>query len=261
MSHEIRTPLNAILGFADLLRKGAGWDDENERQEYLDTIHTSSKHLLGLINDILDLSKIEAGRMDVERLRCSPHALIAEVISVLRVRAQEKRLSLEYRWSSGMPESIETDSSRLRQLLMNLVGNAIKFTKTGKIEVVAYLCDQGSKTLLAIEIRDSGIGIPAEKLGSIFDPFVQADSSVTRQFGGTGLGLAISRRIVTALGGTLTVQSELGKGSVFTATIDPGRLDRVPLLEFGSTDCAEYRETLADNQCSHIASRQNPGGR
>jgi PAS domain S-box-containing protein len=236
MSHEIRTPLNAILGFADLLRQGIARDDEHERQEYLETIHTSGKHLLGLINDVLDISKIEAGRLELELTKCSPHALIAEVISVLRVRANEKGLSLEYRWSSVMPESIETDPARFRQLLMNLIGNAIKFTKAGKVSVVAYLLNKNAERKLAIEVRDTGVGIPAECLESIFEPFVQADSSVTRRFGGTGLGLAISRRIVTALGGTLTVRSEVRKGSVFTATVPTGPLDEVRLLEFASTD-------------------------
>ena len=134
---------------------------------------------------------------------------------------------------------------------MNLVGNAIKFTKEGKVEVIAYLLNLAGKTHLAIEVRDTGIGIPADKLNSIFDPFVQADSSVTRQFGGTGLGLAISRRIVAALGGALTVHSELGKGSVFTATIDPGPLDRVPLLEFGSTDAlSRAKDSPTTNTCT-----------
>ena len=132
MSHEIRTPLNAVIGFTDLLRKSGNQCDEAEREDYLETIHTSGKHLLSLINDILDLSKIEADRLEVEQVRCSPHAIISEIVSVLRVKALEKNLTLDYHWNSGVPETICTDPARFRQLLMNLVGNAIKFTDGGK---------------------------------------------------------------------------------------------------------------------------------
>ena len=139
MSHEIRTPLNAIIGFTDLLRKGGDQCDEADREDYLHTIHTSGKHLLTLINDILDLSKIEADRLEVELVRCSPHAIISEIISVLRVKALEKGLALDYHWRSGVPETISTDPARFRQLLMNLIGNAIKFTKTGGVQVAGRI--------------------------------------------------------------------------------------------------------------------------
>ena len=139
MSHEIRTPLNAIIGFTDLLRKGGDEGNEAEREDYLDIIFTSGRHLLTLLNDILDLSKIEADRLEIEQVRCSPHAIISEIISVLRVKALQKGLSLDYHWSSGVPETICTDPSRFRQLLMNLMSNAIKFTKTGGVQVLAEL--------------------------------------------------------------------------------------------------------------------------
>jgi signal transduction histidine kinase/DNA-binding response OmpR family regulator len=236
MSHEIRTPMNAILGFTGLLMRGSDGGDETERQEHLEIIHTSGQHLLGLINDILDLSKIEANKLEIETLRCSPAQAIAEVISVMRVRAGEKGLTLDSEWPSGVPETIETDPAQLRQLLMNLVGNAIKFTHTGGVTVRVWLRWVEAKSQLAIEVVDTGIGVPHEKLDSIFDPFAQADNSVTRKFGGTGLGLAICRRIAESLGGTLEVRSEIGKGSVFTATINTGSLEGVRILDTQPTD-------------------------
>jgi PAS domain S-box-containing protein len=230
MSHEIRTPLNAIIGFAELLRRTGDQSNEATRQDYLGTIYTSARHLLSLINDILDLSKIEADRLEIERVRCSPHEVISDVISLLRVRALEKGFSLDYEWQSGMPESILTDPARFRQLLINLLSNAIKFTKTGGVKVSARAVMEDPNPRLCIQVSDSGVGIPAEKLESIFDPFVQADSSVTRQFGGTGLGLTICRRIAQALGGSISVASQIGKGSTFTVTIDTGSLAGVNIL-------------------------------
>ena len=232
MSHEIRTPLNAILGFARLMRDGT--DSEVERLDFLDTIHNSGQHLVTLINDILDLSKIEAGQMDYELIRWSPHAIIAETISVLRVRAQEKGLTLEYHWASQIPNTIATDPGRMRQLLLNLVGNAIKFTEQGGVRLVARLIAEEER--LVIDIIDSGIGIPSPKLQSIFDPFTQADSSVTRRFGGTGLGLSICRHIATALGGGIAVQSDLGEGSVFTVSIGTGSLEGIRMLSEPDAD-------------------------
>lgn len=229
MSHEIRTPLNGILGFTSLLLRNAA-TDEAERRDFLNTIHASGQHLLGLINDILDLSKIEAGQFTVERVVCPTQPLIAEVLGVLRVRSQEKGLRLTHRWNSRLPETIQTDPYRLRQLLINLIGNAVKFTERGVVEVVSRLDDAGPQSRLVFEIIDTGIGIPADKLQDIFKPFVQADASVTRRFGGTGLGLAICRKLAKALGGTIEVHSELGKGSTFTLTVETGSLQDVELL-------------------------------
>lgn len=229
MSHEIRTPMNAILGFTDVLRRGFE-NDAEERQEYLDTIHASGQHLLNLINDILDLSKVESGRLEVERIACSPLQLIHEAVSVLRGQAENKGISLTYDAPDGLPETVSTDPVRFRQLLTNLIGNAIKFTEKGGVRVVAHVDTKKAKPVLKVDVIDSGIGIPQETLDRIFDPFVQADTSVTRRFGGTGLGLAISRRFAEALGGQLSVSSEYGKGSVFTFTIDPGPLEGIPLI-------------------------------
>jgi PAS domain S-box-containing protein len=221
MSHEIRTPLNAILGFADILRRGFV-QHEQERVEYLATIHASGQHLLALINDILDLSKVEAGRLELECIKCSPHQLIRQVINELSVRSREKGIGLEYLAPDGLPQTIMTDPVRFRQLLINLVGNAIKFTEKGGVKVVARREMVHGKAKLAIDVVDSGIGMSKESLGKIFQPFVQADTSTTRRFGGTGLGLSICRRLAEALGGEITVKSELGKGSVFTVVVDPG---------------------------------------
>jgi PAS domain S-box-containing protein len=226
MSHEIRTPMNAILGFADVLRRGYE-ENEAERQEYLETIHSSGKHLLELINDILDLSKIESGRLQVEQTQCSPHHLISEVAMVLRVRATEKRVLLDYKWAGPLPETIVTDPTRFRQVLTNLVGNAIKFTEKGGVKIVARMA---GPTTLAVDIVDSGIGIRPEAIDKLFQAFMQADTSITRRFGGTGLGLSISKQLAEAMGGQLTVISEYGHGSTFTVTIDTGSLEGVPML-------------------------------
>ncbi len=230
MSHEIRTPMNAILGFTEILKRGYS-QDERDWKKHLNTIHSSGKHLLNLINDVLDLSKVEAGHLEVECIRCAPHAIIREVLQILGVKAREKTISLDLEVDGAIPETILSDPARLRQTITNLVGNAIKFTQEGGVKVVAGLVSSGPVPQLSIAVMDSGIGMPAEKLESIFDPFVQADSSVTRQFGGTGLGLTISRRFAQALGGDIAVRSELGQGSVFTVTIDTGPLDDVKLLE------------------------------
>jgi signal transduction histidine kinase len=209
MSHEIRTPMNAILGFTEILRRGYG-KGERDWSKYLNTIHSSGKHLLELINDILDLSKVEAGRLEVECIRCAPHLIVREVAQVLAVKAREKSISLDFEIDGAIPETILSDPARLRQTVTNLVGNAIKFTDKGGVSVIMSLPAE-MPPQLSIAVKDSGIGMPAEKLGTIFDPFMQADNSVTRQFGGTGLGLSISRRFAQALGGGISVDSELGK--------------------------------------------------
>src|SRR5262249_55235087 len=146
MSHEIRTPLNAILGFGNLLLDDIDGDVE-QRRDYLQTIHNSGRHLLGLIDDVLNLSKIESGQMEIEPVRCSPHEIIAATVSILRVSAEERGLSLEYFWKSEAPEAINTDPARLRQILMNLVGNAIKFTEVGSVQVSARIVQEPAPRL------------------------------------------------------------------------------------------------------------------
>lgn len=231
MSHEIRTPLNGILGFTEVLIRDRASISEHERVDYMSTIQRSGKHLLALINDVLDLSKIEADQLSVESIPCSPHQVISETVSVLRVGAQEKGINLDYRWESGVPQTIHTDPYRFKQLLLNLVGNAVKFTSQGSVLIIAKLETSGAEPHLVVEVRDTGIGIPNDKIDAIFQPFVQADDSVTRRFGGTGLGLAIGKKIAIALGGDLSVTSIVGHGSTFTVRIATGQLSGVPLYD------------------------------
>jgi len=242
MSHEIRTPMNAILGFTEVLKRGWG-RNEREARRHLDTIHSSGKHLIELINDILDLSKVEAGRMEVERIACEPHKVLREVVKVLGVRARDKGITLELAAASPIPVMIQSDPGRLRQIVTNLVGNALKFTERGGVRVVARMAGTPAAPQLAIDVVDSGVGIPEDKIGKLFQAFVQADSSVTRRFGGTGLGLVLSRNFARALGGDITVRSVTGKGSTFTATIDTGSLAGVRTLD--PTEFARVEEELA----------------
>jgi PAS domain S-box-containing protein len=229
MSHEIRTPMNAILGFTDLLRRGYQ-HSARDTEKYLNIIHGSGRHLLELINDILDLSKVEAGRLDVERIRCEAHVVVRSVVSVMHVKAEEKGIGLRVDFPEPLPAGVLTDPSRLRQIVTNLVGNALKFTQRGAVTVVLRMQHNAEPAQLLIEISDTGVGIAADKLDAIFEPFVQAEASTTRQFGGTGLGLAISRRFARALGGDVTASSVLGQGSMFRVTLEVGALDDVPWL-------------------------------
>ena len=240
MSHEIRTPMNAILGFTDLLKRGYG-KNERESSHYLDTIHTSGRHLLALINDILDLSKVEAGHIDVELAPCMPHVVAQQVIAELSVKAREKGLRLDLEVSGPVPEAITSDAARMRQVLVNLIGNAIKFTEEGGV-VVALACD-GSH--YAIEVRDTGIGMPPERIEAMFQPFIQADASIARRFGGTGLGLAISRRLASALGGELRAASTPGAGTTLTFTCATGNLDHVRTLAPAEVLAAQAIATAA----------------
>ena len=244
MSHEIRTPLNGILGFTDLLIRDEKATAE-ERLDFLQTIQSSGKHLLELINDILDLSKIEAGQYDVEILACQPHQIIAEVVSFLRVPAQEKGLELNCRWEGLAPATIQTDAGRLKQVLTNLVGNAVKFTEQGRVDIIARLEDVGHNPQFVVSIVDTGIGIAQEKLDEIFNPFSQADNTVTRRFGGTGLGLTICRQIAEALGGSVLVESVKGEGSIFTLKVPTGSLDGVEMVNLSTSDGLGRRKEKA----------------
>jgi signal transduction histidine kinase/DNA-binding response OmpR family regulator len=220
MSHEIRTPLNAILGMADLLAESAL---SSEQRRYVEVFQRAGANLLGLINDILDLSKVEAGHMELEAADFELAEVISRVLELSRVRASDKGLLVGSSITEGLPRMLIGDPLRLRQILLNLLGNAMKFTEAGRLDVeVAQDPEDDRPGSLLFRVRDTGIGIPQEKLASIFENFSQADSSTTRKYGGTGLGLAISKRLVELMGGRIWVESVLGAGSVFLFTVKLG---------------------------------------
>ena len=237
MSHEIRTPMTSILGFTEiLLDNGNLMDAPPERVEALKTIRRNGEYLLGVINDILDLSKIEAGKMNVEYTPCSPCQIVADVISLLRVKANAKNLALQIEYAGPIPEVIHTDPTRLRQILINLASNAVKFTETGQVRLVIGLDRQAANPVLSFDLFDTGIGMSAEEVARLFRPFTQADNSTTRRYGGTGLGLTISKRLAQMLGGDLVViASRPGGGTQFRVTVATGPIDGVEMLEDPTT--------------------------
>ncbi len=218
MSHEIRTPMNGILGMTEL---ALDTPLTALQREYLEAAHHSAEALLAIINDILDFSKIEAGRLELESTPFSPAEVLSETLRILAPRAEARRTELVLDMLSELPASVEGDPVRLRQILLNLLGNAVKFTEGGVVVLAARLgaCADDGGVWLEFQVRDTGIGIPRDKQESIFDTFTQADHTITRRYGGTGLGLAISRRLVEAMDGRIWVDSELGKGSTFHFTI------------------------------------------
>lgn len=219
MSHEIRTPMTAILGFAEVLRSHV---QNDEAAKALHTISRNGQHLLSVINGILDLSKIEAGEVRIEQLPCSPHELLLDIEELFRPEALEKRLDWRVKLLAPIPVSIRTDPTRLKQVLVNLVGNAMKFTGQGSVTLDATIVDAAEEPKLVFTITDTGIGISPEQLTKIFRPFSQADASMTRRYGGTGLGLAITQQFVTMLGGTISVDSTPEVGSQFTVYLPVG---------------------------------------
>jgi len=220
MSHEIRTPLNAIVGFSNILQEKT--EGNKLFSEYLGNIVQSSKVLLNLINDILDLSKVEAGRMVVAHKPVNMKSLVKEILSIFEMKAIEKGITLVTSISQDLPGSLITDEKYLRQIFFNLIGNAVKFTQVGSVEIGVTIIpknEMASKIDFLISIKDSGIGIPENEIKSIFEPFIQVSRQSRSKYGGTGLGLSITRRLVELLGGTISVKSEQGKGSIFTVSL------------------------------------------
>jgi signal transduction histidine kinase/CheY-like chemotaxis protein/HPt (histidine-containing phosphotransfer) domain-containing protein len=228
MSHEIRTPMTAILGYSDVMLEPE--QTVSERQDCLQIIRRNARHLLELINDILDLSKIEADRMTVEHLETDLPQLLSDVVSLLRPRAIEKGLSFEFEVNGSIPRRMKTDPLRLRQVLLNLLNNAVKFTSAGRVALRVGCQPSGQSVMVSFGVSDTGIGIAEGQLAALFEPFSQADNSTTRRFGGTGLGLSISRRLAELLGGAIGVESKAGIGSTFTFTAPVGILGEVEMI-------------------------------
>ncbi len=213
MSHEIRTPMTAILGYAELLVEN---QDPAQARAAAETIRDSGEHLLSVLDDILDLSKFEAGRLTVEELPVDPQAVSHEVVALLQRKADQKQLAIRVEHNGPIPARIRTDPKRCKQILLNLAGNAVKFTEHGSITIRLAVAERHGRSWLAIHVLDTGIGMSAAACDTLFEPFTQADSTTTRRFGGTGLGLALSQRFAHALGGWLDVESTQGEGSTFS---------------------------------------------
>ncbi len=233
MSHELRTPMTAILGFADLLiEEGDLSRAPSSRIERLHTIKRNATHLMQVLSDILDLSRLESGEIDVQRTMTSPFEILAEIESVMRSSAETKGLRFEIEYRGALPREIRTDPVRLRQILIHTVGNAIKFTERGSVVLTVELVHREKQApALQIRVTDSGVGVPHGSLDGIFNAFSQGDTSMSRTFGGTGLGLTISRQLARLLGGDIEVESTEGKGSCFEVRVDTGSLDGIEMIE------------------------------
>jgi CheY-like chemotaxis protein len=254
MSHEIRTPMNGIIGFSDILTNTGL---TREQRESVDVIRECGKNLVTLIDGILDFSKIESGRLDVEKIDCSLGELLGSVESLMRPKATLKDLDFEIVESGALPAQIRTDPTRLRQCLVNLVDNAIKFTERGSVRVRVSMQQQDVGAIVRFEVKDTGIGVPSEKQELIFNSFTQADGSTTRQYGGTGLGLAITKQLAELLGGSLALTSAENEGSVFSLTI-PADIGESSLGTEETKDEIrgtkdDYRESSIENQASEFS--------
>ncbi len=262
MSHEIRTPMNGIMGMMNILR-----DTKltREQQEYTDTVCCSINVLLAIVNDILDFSKIEAGKMEMENIDFDLRITVESTIDILAVKAHEKGLELSCFIEPGVPSLLKGDPGRLQQVLVNLIGNAIKFTNNGEVGIrVTMVEETESHTAVRFDVRDTGIGISPERVNCLFKPFSQVDTSVTRNYGGTGLGLVICKQITELIGGQISVESKEGEGSTFwfivvlkkqphcqQAQVEPGSLEglRVLVVDNNDTNCQTFKAYLESWRC------------
>jgi len=252
MSHEIRTPMNAIMGMTGILKRN---DHLPDQEIYLNAVAQSSENLLVILNDILDLSKLEAGKIDPEKVPFEPRQVIGNVRDILRYKAEEKAISVSIDCAEDVPKTLMGDPTRLNQIVLNLAGNAIKFTEHGSVTIrVQRNVDPLGRhdwIVLVINVIDTGIGIPQDRLGKIFEEFIQAYSDTTRKYGGTGLGLTISKRLAEMQGGSITVKSEQGKGSTFTLSIPyavaKSSAARQPTTIIRQQDLRDLRILLAED--------------
>ncbi|MBK8268920.1 MAG: response regulator [Planctomycetes bacterium] len=260
MSHEIRTPMTAILGYTELIGDACDSGATPEyRAEVISTVRRNGEHLLTIINDILDLSKIEAGHMTIESMPVDPSEVVEDVVAMMRERAASKGITLERIYESRVPRSIPSDPVRFKQILVNLVGNAIKFTDSGTVSIrVRHESKKVGGCALQIAVEDTGIGMTPEQVSRLCRPFSQADSTMARRFGGTGLGLTISKQLTEMLRGSISVTSELGKGSTFIVTLavpvtdesafwkpELERMDVTSRIEGGSSTLKSESETVS----------------
>ena len=240
MSHELRTPMNAIIGFTDLLLRG---NHDPRQQEQLRHIDAASRSLLALINQVLDLSKIEAGKLELESRAFAPAVMLDKLEALFQSQAAARNLRLHVSRSADLPAAVTGDAMRLEQVVTNLLGNALKFTQAGSIELtVERRGERGGRIVLEFGVRDTGIGISAEQLERLFTPFTQADQSTTRRYGGTGLGLAISKQLIELMGGELSVESRPGEGSTFRFSVPLATADGVPASEAPSRSAISQLE-------------------